>query len=77
MASDGLIHLINSGSVTLEAAGVCTRTAILPSSFYWWELTAEEAKATLDATQFCYADLFSTSAAADIPRIWSAAAACP
>ena len=57
MASDGLIHLINSGSVTLEAAGVCTEDGH-PAIKHWWELTAEEAKATLDATQFCYADLF-------------------
>ena len=57
MASDGLIHLINSGSVTLEAAGVCTEDGH-PAIKHWWELTAEEAKVTLDATQFCYADLF-------------------
>lgn len=57
MASDGLIHLINSGSVTLEAAGVCTEDGH-PAIKHWWELTAEEAKTTLDATQFCYADLF-------------------
>ena len=57
MASDGLIHLINSGSVTLEAAGVCTEDGH-PAIKHWWELTAEETKATLDATQFCYADLF-------------------
>ena len=57
MASDGLIHLINSGSVTLEAAGVCTEDGH-PAIKHWWELTAEEVKATLDATQFCYADLF-------------------
>ena len=57
MASDGLIHLINSGSVTLEAAGVCTEDGH-PAIKHWWELMAEEAKATLDATQFCYADLF-------------------
>ena len=57
MASDGLIHLINSGSVTLEAAGVCTEDGHSAIK-HWWELTAEEAKATLDATQFCYADLF-------------------
>lgn len=56
-AANGMIHLINSGSVTLEATGACQvdgQPAIKP----WWTITPEEAKACLDETQFCYGDLF-------------------
>ncbi len=55
-AANGFIHLINSGAVTLEAAGqalVDGKPAIKP----WWEMTSEEAAKTLDATDYCYADL--------------------
>ncbi len=55
-AANGFIHLINSGAVTLEAAGQCeinSKPAIKP----WWHLTPEEAAATLDSTDYCYADL--------------------
>ncbi|MCL1795789.1 MAG: L-fucose isomerase, partial [Clostridia bacterium] len=55
-AAHGLIHLINSGSVTLEAAGQCEidgNPAIKP----WWLMTSEEAAKTLDATDYAYGDL--------------------
>lgn len=57
-AEHGMIHLINSGSVTLEASGACTDEAGNPVIKPWWNLAPEDAKACLDATQFCYADLF-------------------
>ncbi len=57
-AEHGMIHLINSGSVTLEASGACTDEAGNPVIKPWWDLAPEDAKACLDATQFCYADLF-------------------
>lgn len=57
-AEHGMIHLINSGSVTLEASGECADEAGNPVIKPWWDIAPEEAKACLDATQFCYADLF-------------------
>ena len=57
-AEHGMIHLINSGSVTLEASGECSDEAGNPVIKPWWDIAPEEAKACLDATQFCYADLF-------------------
>lgn len=56
-AANGFIHLINSGSVTLEASGQCEvdgKPAIKP----WWDITAEEAERCMAATDFCYGDLF-------------------
>ena len=58
LAENGMIHLINSGSVTLEASGGASDENGAPVIKNWWELTAEDAKACVDATQFCYADLF-------------------
>ena len=56
MAEHGLIHLINSGSVTLEASGACKIDG-QPAIKHWWEIKKEEAEATMAATRFCYADL--------------------
>ena len=56
MCKDGFIHLINSGSVTLEASGKCRKDG-QPVIKPWQQITSEEAKACLDATQFCYGDL--------------------
>ncbi len=55
-AKDGIIHLINSGSATLDGTGEHTRDG-KPVIKPFWELTGEEAKASLDATKFCAADL--------------------
>ncbi|MDR1599918.1 MAG: L-fucose isomerase [Oscillospiraceae bacterium] len=54
--SGGMIHLINSGAVTLEASGQCEidgNPAIKP----WWSITPDEAARCLNATQYDYADL--------------------
>lgn len=56
-AQDGVIHLINSGAVCLDASGECKDAEGKPAMKPWWEITSEEAAACLDATQYCYADL--------------------
>ena len=55
-AKDGFIHLINSGAVTLEAAGQCWENG-KPVIKPWWEITSEEAAKTMDAVDYAYADL--------------------
>jgi L-fucose isomerase len=55
-ASDGIIHLINSGSTTLDATGQQKqdgRSVMKP----FWDITENEAKACLDATDWAPADL--------------------
>ena len=58
LAANGMIHLINSGSVTIEATGAAKDENGAPVIKNWWDLTTEDAKACMDGTQFCYADLF-------------------
>ena len=57
LAENGFIHLINSGAVTLDATGECTVNG-QSAMKHWWEISSEEAAKCLDATQYCYADLF-------------------
>jgi len=57
IAKDGLIHLINSGAVTLDAAGECAENGA-PAIKHWWDIKPEEAAACVGATQYCYGDLF-------------------
>ena len=55
-AQGGIIHLINSGSTTMDGTGRMSRSgrpAMKPS----WEITPEEAAACLQATHFCPADV--------------------
>lgn len=56
LAAKGFIHLINSGSVTLEASGVCKKDG-KPAIKNWWEITGREAEDCMANTTFCYADL--------------------
>lgn len=49
LAAGGFIHLINSGSCTLDGSGQQTRDG-KPVMKPFWEITDEEAKACLDAT---------------------------
>ncbi len=56
-AKDGLIHLINSGAVTLDASGECSDEHGKPVMKHWWDIKAEEAAKCMDATQYCYGDL--------------------
>ena len=57
LAENGFIHLINSGAVTLDATGECTVNG-QSAMKHWWDISPEEAAKCLDATQYCYADLF-------------------
>ncbi len=50
-AAHGIIHLINSGSATLDGTGEQTRDG-KPAMKPFWEITAEEAGSCLDATLF-------------------------
>jgi L-fucose/D-arabinose isomerase len=51
-ARSGILHLINSGAATLDATGRLKRDGH-PCMKPFWEITADEAKACLDATRFC------------------------
>src|SRR5208337_1264267 len=52
----GVIHLINSGSTTLDGTGRMSRAG-MPVMKPYWEVTAEDAAACLDAAHFCPANL--------------------
>lgn len=49
-AAGGIIHLINSGSCTLDATGRQSDEAGSPAMKPFWEITEQEAEACLDAT---------------------------
>lgn len=53
--SKGFIHLINSGSSTLDGTGQQNRDG-LPVMKAYWEITPEEVKKCLGATRWCPAD---------------------
>jgi len=55
-AQGGVIHLINSGSTTMDGTGRMSRNG-KPAMKPYWEITPEEAAACLDATHFCPADV--------------------
>jgi len=55
-AENGFIHLINSGSTTLDGAGEMTREG-KPAMKPFWEITEEDVEKTLDATQFRPGDI--------------------
>lgn len=48
-AKEGIIHLINSGSATLDGTGQCTVDGE-PAMKPWWDVTPEEAAKCLEAT---------------------------
>jgi L-fucose/D-arabinose isomerase len=51
VAADGIIHLINSGSASLDGCGQQTKDG-KPAMKPFWEISEEEAKACLDATSW-------------------------
>lgn len=51
-AKDGLLHLINSGSSTLDGTGQALDENGLPTMKHFWDLTEADKKAILDNTQF-------------------------
>jgi len=54
-AAHGIIHLINSGAAALDGSGRQKRNGE-PAIKPYWEVSAEEAGACLDATQWCPAN---------------------
>jgi len=52
---NGVIHLINSGSTTMDGTGQQTRDG-KPVMKPYWEITPEEVKKSIQATRFCPAD---------------------
>lgn len=57
LARNGIIHLINSGSTTLDATAQQKDAEGNPVMKPYWNITKEEAKACLDKTRWCPADL--------------------
>ena len=55
-AKGGMIHLINSGSTTLDGTGYSTDAEGHPTMKTAWEMTEKDAEACLAATQWCPAD---------------------
>lgn len=55
-AKDGIIHLINSGSATLDATGDQEKNGEKIMKPFW-EITEEEVKKSLEATKWCPASL--------------------
>ena len=55
-AAGGIIHLINSGSTTMDGTGRQSRGG-KPVMKPYWEITPEEAAACLEATHFCTSSL--------------------
>ena len=55
-AAGGMIHLINSGSTTLDGTGYSTDADGRPVMKTPWEMTEADAEACLAATQWCPAD---------------------
>lgn len=52
LAENGIIHLINSGPAALDGTGRQTKDG-KPAMKPFWEISEEEAKACLEATQWC------------------------
>lgn len=57
LASNGIIHLINSGSTTLDATAQQRDNEGNPVMKPFWEITAEEANKCLESTQWCPSNL--------------------
>ncbi len=55
-AAHGIIHLINSGSTTLDGTGQQTKDG-KPMMKPFWDITPEEVEKCLDATKWCPAEL--------------------
>ncbi len=57
MAADGFIHLTNSGAACLDASGAVTDDEGQGIMKRWWEMTEEDIRACLQATDWCPAEL--------------------
>lgn len=56
LIKDGMIHLINSGSAALDGTGCCSSDG-KPVMKPFWDISQDEMKACLDATEWCAGDL--------------------
>ncbi len=56
-ASEGFIHLINSGSTCLDATGRALDADGKRTMKRWWQMTDEDIRACLEATDWCPAEL--------------------
>lgn len=56
LAKDGIIHLINSGSTTLDGTGQQSDGSGHPTMKAFYDISEEEATRCLEATEFCPAD---------------------
>lgn len=56
-AEDPVLHLINSGPSPLDFTGEMKNADGRPTIKPWWEMSAEDAGACLDATLWCTSDL--------------------
>lgn len=56
-AADGFIHLINSGSACLDATGAVKDENGKGIMKKWWEMTDDDIKSCLEATDWCPAEL--------------------
>ena len=56
VAKDGFIHLINSGATALDGSGACRDAEGKPVMKPFWEMTEEDRKACLEATDWCRAN---------------------
>ncbi len=55
-ASSGIIHLINSGATALDCTGASKDEGGNGTVKEWWNMTDEDIRACLDATDWCRAD---------------------
>ncbi len=55
-AKDGFIHLINSGAAALDGSGAMKNAAGDSGMKPWWEVTEQDAAASLKATKWCAAN---------------------
>ena len=56
VAANGFIHLINSGATALDGSGACVDAEGNHVMKPFWEMTAADIKACLNATDWCRAD---------------------
>jgi len=56
LAKDGIIHLINSGSTTMDATAQQKDANGNPLMKPFWDITDKDVKACLDSTRFCPGD---------------------
>ena len=56
VAKDGIIHLINSGATALDCTGAAKDENGKGTIKEWWNMTEDDIKACLDATDWCRAD---------------------